>query len=133
MLPENRGGAEGLDSRRRSARRSLGDDRLDHLGDPLAVLLATPFGRAGGFNGPERWAGAGGGTYPGGVGRGRLEITICDLKGRSQRAALPWRRTMSLPTKGLEAAFITKTIDRRHAELRHGEAGSRIVTGRVRK
>ncbi len=34
VLPEDRGRAEGLDSRRPSARGSLGDDRLDHLGDP---------------------------------------------------------------------------------------------------
>ena len=47
LLPEDRGRAEGLGSRGRSAVGGLGDDRPDQLGDPLSVLLDREMSPAG--------------------------------------------------------------------------------------
>ena len=47
MLPEDRGSSQRLDSRRHSPSGGLGDDRLDQLPDPLAVLLRRKIPPAG--------------------------------------------------------------------------------------
>ena len=47
MLPEDRGGAQRLDSRRHSPSGGLGDDRLDPLRDPLANQLRRKIPPAG--------------------------------------------------------------------------------------